>query len=265
MRPQTTLKARRRFFTLVELLVVIAIIAMLCSLLLPALGKARAVARTSSCQNNMKQLGTLLSYYVSDYDDRLPAAYKTAGATGGWFGWAYYFYDYLSVAPYPAATVKQPKIYQCPEDVGIARDNNYAALSYGYNGIALFWGVVGISTNPWPRMNMTQTPSQLVAFGENFCNGNYTWSTNARLLWSSDANYNLATEQFVGKSTDNLASATKNIHQGLQNYCFTDGHVVKMSYWSTIKAPSNRVVDPRWGAAAVNGDRNLWSFDGNNF
>ena len=208
----------------------------------------------------MKQLGTLLSYYVSDYDDRLPAACKTGG---DWWSWAYYFYDYLSVTPFPAATLKQPKIYQCPEDVGIARSANYAALSYGYSD-ALFWGIVGVCTNPWPRMSMSPSPSQLIAFGEQQCPQNYTWSANARLLWPGDASYGIAGCQFVGRSVDQV-NATKNIHQNMQNYCFLDGHVVKTSYWATIKAPSNRVIDPRWGNAVVSGDRNLWSWDGNNF
>ncbi len=59
-------------FTLIELLVVISIIALLVSILMPALSKARQSARATVCLSNMKQWATVYQLYAADYDGRMP-------------------------------------------------------------------------------------------------------------------------------------------------------------------------------------------------
>src|SRR6202050_2829638 len=71
-------------FPIIELLVVIAITAILASMLLPALARAKQKAQRISCINNMKQVGIAYRIWSNDNGDRFPA--QQTEALGGWSG-----------------------------------------------------------------------------------------------------------------------------------------------------------------------------------
>jgi prepilin-type N-terminal cleavage/methylation domain-containing protein/prepilin-type processing-associated H-X9-DG protein len=105
-----TLLSRRAGFTLVELLVVIGIIALLVSILLPALGKAREQANTVKCAANLKAIGQGVAMYVANYKGSLPNSYIHDGttiangvqlptaATNGYLHWSYHIYSNAQTA-----------------------------------------------------------------------------------------------------------------------------------------------------------------------
>ena len=96
-----------RGFTLVELLVVIAIIALLMSILMPALGRVRKQAKDVLCETNLHQWGTIFAMYADDYDGNFMQGWVPDGCPGNHTCNSYWF---KALLPY----YKDPDLRLCP-------------------------------------------------------------------------------------------------------------------------------------------------------
>jgi prepilin-type N-terminal cleavage/methylation domain-containing protein len=115
-------------FTLIELLVVIAIIAILASMLLPALARAKQKAQRISCVNNLKEVGTAYRIWSNDNGDRFPA--QTTIELGGWQDLVTSSgniapYAFINYALMQNEMGQSPKVVCCPSDDRIANTNFY--------------------------------------------------------------------------------------------------------------------------------------------
>ena len=90
---------KRSIFTLIELLIVVAIIAILAGMLLPALNKAREKTATISCISNLKQVGTAMGMYHSDFNDYYPKGILSKTSQDYYYFWTWAFCDFKYVRP----------------------------------------------------------------------------------------------------------------------------------------------------------------------
>ena len=216
----------KRFFTLIELLVVIAIIAILASMLLPALTKAKQKAKAICCTSQQKQIGMAFTMYAGDYDGwMIPVKQQADLANAG--RWTYTVMPYLgaksTINPEDPSFTRKSAILICPEMTpGSAYPDEI--LKSGYLGTNYSWndllGSYNGTTGAWERVN-------------GGAKGGYRRKlTNAKLPCRALVMIDGRPKTFWG-GTDYFFSSVQSTftnsciscrHNGLDNALYADGH-----------------------------------------
>ena len=218
----------RRGFTLIELLVVIAIIALLASMLLPALSKAKAKASGIRCVSNLKQLTLATQMYAGDFRESLPPIQEYLPVQRIETSWRPYLFGYVG---------KAKSVYDCPtekRDVYAADTNDVAGqfkrgeikVPSGIGAVNVHW-TAGGAPPPFGRPagyedNMAKAsaierPSNCLFFGDGHSDLG-AWPDDRWWIWKEIGGAN---NPGFNRLIQNDPGATR--HSRRSNYAFADG------------------------------------------
>jgi prepilin-type processing-associated H-X9-DG protein/prepilin-type N-terminal cleavage/methylation domain-containing protein len=226
-------------FTLIELLIVIAIIAILASMLLPALNRSREVAKAMACKSNLKQFASVGVMYAGDYENwNFPYFNLSQGIAV-----AQYLAPYMGIKSYPGWPYNDPKkflrsqAFLCPNDRYQAA---YFNISMSYAANANMAGYVSNTTYIASRkIHVLKIPSQAFLLVDSVYIG---------INGSTDYVNNTGTSNLNGVIVPN-SEMMPNRHQGKVNLAFYDGHAADAK-WPLPQEPAS--------SAAVNSENQVW-------
>ena len=169
-------------FTLIELLVVIAIIAILSSMLLPALGKAREKGRSITCLSNCKQIVSALQQYYVDSNGFYPSDYPTVpGVPYCWTEQVLKYNGYNTAAQLSYNKKIVPKILDCPTNLTI-KDSSYMTTNYAMDWDCSYRASnvpLGIIKNLKKPSIATIIVESRVDPADNSTSGRYNWGATS--------------------------------------------------------------------------------------
>ena len=227
-------RAQRDAFTLIELLVVIAIIAILASMLLPALSRAKEAGKRIACVNDERQLGLATTMYVDDNENQFPVR-----PTSGQARWPEQLRDYY----------KDIRLMACPSDPkpgGIATTTNADAAprSYLINGWNDYFEEKGIAFGAIGGKSMPETaitkPSDTIVFGEKLTGSAHYYMDFLEL------DSTLSGNDFTQVEQSRHMTGGNNSGGGGSNFAFADGSARYLKFGKMFMPETLWAVSDKW-------------------
>ncbi len=245
---------QKTHFTLIELLVVIAIIAILASMLLPALNQARARARSTKCTGSLKQLGSAEQMYAADNRGFGVMNVMASPWTQGWTGNEGYLKN-IGISYNPAKMKYWNASFLCPEatlslgETSADRSGGYANVEWSYgrnNEYGASWNDPNYRCVKIARLK--NSSNKLLVMDATDWNAEYSKANSWRLYGEKN------------QTNGGVNTMPAYRHGEGLNAAFYDGHVRARISWNEIYDPANgsRPTSNPQSKTVYNKYWNLW-------